>query len=104
MIRNFLLIACITATLPISQARAEEPAVTRVEFGVGGAYKPAAWTPIVAEVEGVPADSGVILETLTSDADGCTVLQSIASADASSKTFHGVIQAGRLGSDVTLRV
>ncbi len=49
------------------------------------------------------AKSRLTVEALTSDAEGCTVIQPLAS-EGSSNVIQGVIQAGRLGSDLTVRV
>jgi len=104
MIRLVLLTACSLAALPISPVRADAPSIERVEFGFGGTYKPAESTPLVVELGSSEADPGLTVETLTSDADGCTVIQPLTIERNGSPIVQGVIQAGRLGSDLAVRV
>lgn len=104
MIRFVLLTACALAALSCSPVRGDAPAITRIDYGFGGAYKPAAWTPLVVELDAAGTDSRLSVETLTSDADGCTVLQPLTSDRGAADVVQGVIQAGRLGSDLTVRV
>lgn len=85
--------------------RAEMP-IRQVEVGFGGAYKAGEWTPLSVTIGSSGArPESVVVETVTADADGTSVLRrgdprQVETAGA----VHAVFQSGRLGSDLTVRL
>ncbi|MDQ3332642.1 MAG: hypothetical protein M3552_18665, partial [Planctomycetota bacterium] len=107
MIRLSQLTALLLAALIAVPARGADASIDRVEVGFGGRYKAGQWMPLAVTVQR-DADSTrpLVLETVTADAEGSAVIQSLGSVETSGShgIIRGVIQAGRLGSDLTLRI
>jgi hypothetical protein len=114
MTRVILPNALLLATLIAMPARGESAAIRDVEVGFGGAYKVAEWMPIKVEVGfSGAAPAPVAVEVVTTDAEGSSVVQRLSATQsgaeehpgsASPLRVRGIIQAGRLGSDLTVRV
>ena len=106
--RSALALAALLAVSAIGTA-AELSHVEAVQVGLGGAYRAGEWTPLVVRDGGsrvLPAQ--VVVTTATADADGTTAVRSSGPVDTetvgSTRVVLTVFQAGRLGSDLTVRV
>jgi hypothetical protein len=95
------LTALVSAAALALPAGAAGVSIDGVEVGFGGAYRAGEWTPIAVRGKGVP--SSVVVETLTADADG-TVVRRVSRAERGGAGLRAVFQAGRLGSDLTVRL
>lgn len=100
----FLLAAALA--LP---ALGADVAIDRIDVGFGGIYKAGDWTPLAVTMhKGGAGFEPLIVETVTADADGASVVRAsetrtVETSDSSAVTY-AVFQSGRLGSDLSVRL
>lgn len=108
MIRHLISTACCLAAFLAPSAGGAELAIESIEFGFGGLYKAGEWTPLTISLVGDAPAERVIVETATVDAEGSTVIRrsrgAVVGDKSSRSTIQTVIQSGRLGSDLTIRL
>lgn len=108
MIRFLLPTACFLAALLALPAGGAELAIEDAEIGFAGVYEAGEWTPLSIRLDGESASDELIVETVTTDADGSAVIRRSTpltpNSEGSTATLQTVFQSGRLGSDLTVRL
>ena len=109
MLRTVLSTVLSLAALFALPARGADVEIRAVEVGFDGAYKAGNWTRLILQIESSETlPDSVVVETETSDAAGSLAVRTSGpvaiSREGDASQVATVFQAGRLGSDVVVRL
>lgn len=107
---RFLMFAAgLLLISPTGAACVASPIIDTIHVGFAGYYRAGAWTPLAIELtDTAPSGTTFVFETETIDAGGTTVLRKSRPIEPTdiegTRWLRTVFQAGRLGSDLTIRL